>query len=195
MHQHCLVRKALTPLLASLLVLIWIPCHSQAGDLEIKGRSVALIYSNVEQLNSFVSKISTGAQNKTISRIISSGSSATGLQNYLDQIFSHVQIILDMPIAGMKVKIKLYNTPDEVATLYKQQVSKGASIAHQTAKPLAFYWKKDNTIHIQVEQLNLGMLAHEMAHAIMFHYFIPPPPLKVQEMLAIYVDREIYNLR
>lgn len=195
MHLHRLGRKVVLPLLASLLVMFWVPCPTQAGDLEKKGRAVSIIYSNPEQLKIFIDKISPGAQNKTITRILASGSNDKGVEEYLDQVLRHVQIILDMPVSGMKLKVKLYNDPDEVALLYKQQISKGTAIAHQTARPLAFYWKKDNTIHIQVQQVHLGMLAHEMAHAIMFHFFIPPPPLKIQEMLAIYVDREIYNMK
>ena len=51
-----------------------------------------------------------------------------------------------------------------------------------------FYFHDDKTIYISTEDLTLGMLGHEMAHAIISHYFVVPPPTKVQEVLSGYVD-------
>jgi len=36
--------------------------------------------------------------------------------------------------------------------------------------------------------LNENILAHEMGHCIIDHYFVILPPRKIQEMLAVYVD-------
>jgi hypothetical protein len=52
----------------------------------------------------------------------------------------------------------------------------------------SFYFHEEKTIYISTEDLDLGMLAHEIAHAIISHYFVVPPSERVQEVLSGYVD-------
>jgi len=56
----------------------------------------------------------------------------------------------------------------------------------------SFYVFDSNTIFISYQDLTLGMLGHEIAHAVISGYFVVPPPDKVQEVLAGYVE---YSLR
>jgi hypothetical protein len=37
----------------------------------------------------------------------------------------------------------------------------------------------------------MGILAHEMGHAVIDHYFVIKPPPKIAELLCHYVDTEI----
>ena len=39
----------------------------------------------------------------------------------------------------------------------------------------------------------VGVLAHEVAHAIINQYFAVPPPSKVQEILSQYVDKHLWG--
>jgi hypothetical protein len=48
-----------------------------------------------------------------------------------------------------------------------------------------------NTIYVSLKDVSLGMLAHEVAHAIISSYFVVAPPEKVQEVLAGYVEYSI----
>lgn len=56
----------------------------------------------------------------------------------------------------------------------------------------SFYLHEQETIYVSFPDLTLGMIGHEIAHAIQSHYFIVPPPVKVQEILSGYVE---YSLR
>ena len=56
----------------------------------------------------------------------------------------------------------------------------------------AFYLYDLKTIYISLADLSVGVLGHEMAHAIISHYFGAPPSDNIQEILAGYVD---YSLR
>ena len=49
-----------------------------------------------------------------------------------------------------------------------------------------------NTIYTSEESFKREVVGHEMSHAIICHYFAVPAPVKVQEVLSMYVE---YNLR
>ena len=49
-----------------------------------------------------------------------------------------------------------------------------------------------NTIYITAENFKKAVLGHEVAHAVISHYFVVQPSMKVQEVLAGYIE---YQLR
>ena len=57
--------------------------------------------------------------------------------------------------------------------------------------PVAFYSHGMAGIYLTTERLNAGILAHEIAHAVINAYFVTPPPAKMQEILSQYVDRHL----
>jgi hypothetical protein len=46
-------------------------------------------------------------------------------------------------------------------------------------------------VYISYPEMTIGMLGHKIAHAIISHYFVVPPPAKIQEVLAGYVEYSI----
>lgn len=52
----------------------------------------------------------------------------------------------------------------------------------------AFYLHEEKTIFISLEDAAVGVVAHEMAHALICHHFGAPPAENIQEILAGYVD-------
>ena len=54
---------------------------------------------------------------------------------------------------------------------------------------LLFYRFRDNTIYSYYKHIKTQILAHEMAHCIISNYFTIVPPIKSQEILAMYVDK------
>lgn len=104
----------------------------------------------------------------------------------VDKIMDRVQALLDMYPPGLKIKILSY--PD-YASLGEQYRGYG-----NTGKPpIAFYLHKKRTIFLSVDSITDGMLAHEMAHAVINAFFSEPPPKKMQEVLAQYVDRHLWS--
>jgi hypothetical protein len=49
----------------------------------------------------------------------------------------------------------------------------------------------DNTIYLSFNEMTLGIISHEMAHAIISNYFVTPPSPKIQEILSGYVEYSI----
>lgn len=98
-----------------------------------------------------------------------------------DAIFHKAQDILDMYPAKINVTVNIYKNQEELNKVYEEFFG-------EPNKAVSFYIYKTNTIYTIESQLNENILAHEMAHCIIDHYFVILPPRKIQEMLAVYVD-------
>ncbi|MFA6321186.1 MAG: hypothetical protein WCY36_04940 [Candidatus Omnitrophota bacterium] len=103
----------------------------------------------------------------------------------LDALFRHAQAILDMRPANIHVNIKIFKTRAEVEGEYLK-IFNSAKPSAEDLK--AFYVNKYNTIYTSEEDISDSVVAHEMGHAIIDHYFAVIPPEKIRELLASYVD-------
>ena len=106
------------------------------------------------------------------------------LSKKFDVIFSRVQDILDMFPSNIHVTINIYKDKDGLDAAYEE-------IFGEPNTAISFYIYKTNTIYITESQIDEGILAHEMAHCIIDHYFVIIPPSKVQEILAAYADMHL----
>lgn len=61
------------------------------------------------------------------------------------------------------------------------------------AGDIAFYSHDRRSITVDVDRSTDGVLAHEIAHAVVNAYFEVPPPRQTQEILAQYVDRQLWR--
>ena len=107
------------------------------------------------------------------------------LAQTMDAIFLEVSDILDIHIYSFHGDIKVLSGKADITSIFRNYFGKSFS-------ERSFYLPEKNTIYISFPDLALGMLGHEMGHAIICHYFVVPPPAKVQEVLSGYVE---YNLR
>ena len=103
------------------------------------------------------------------------------ISDKLDAIFNKAEDILDMYPAKIHVAINIYKKQEDLDKVYD-------GFFNEQNKSVSFYIYKTNTIYTIESQLNENILAHEMAHCIIDHYFVILPPRKIQEMLAVYVD-------
>ena len=103
------------------------------------------------------------------------------ISDKVDAIFNRVEEILDMYPAKIHVAINIYKTQEELNKVYED-------FFNEPNKAVSFYIYKTNTIYTVESQLNENILAHEIAHCIIDHYFVILPPRKIQEMLAVYAD-------
>ncbi|MCM8794102.1 MAG: hypothetical protein NC898_06600, partial [Candidatus Omnitrophica bacterium] len=103
------------------------------------------------------------------------------LNDTLDALFLEVSDILDIHLRSFKGNIIILNDfqslDREFYRLYRMPL-----------KSFSFYVYETNTIYISFDNLRVGILGHEIAHAIINHYFVVPPPMKIQEVLAGYVE-------
>ncbi len=91
----------------------------------------------------------------------------------VDRLIDRVQAILDMFPDNLHIKIELHEK-------YKRGL-------------IAAYYRKTNKIVVYADKVTDGILAHEVAHAIICRYFGSPPPVKMQEILTQYVDKHLWD--
>ena len=94
--------------------------------------------------------------------------------NRVDRIVERVETILDMQPKYFKDSIYLQRgrlDPDRVA----------------------YYDNRSKAIHIYIDYATDGVLAHEIAHAVISQYFPAHTPTKIQEILTQYVDKYLWS--
>ncbi|MFH1854691.1 MAG: hypothetical protein ABH815_05205 [Candidatus Omnitrophota bacterium] len=107
------------------------------------------------------------------------------LSQNVDALFNEVSDILDMHIYSYHGIVKICRDSEALKKAY-------VGLFDRELKAESFYYHEENTIFVNAADLNPGILAHEISHALINHYFVVVPPVKVQEVLSGYVE---YNIR
>jgi len=94
--------------------------------------------------------------------------------NRIDRIIYRVQTILDMWPKNFRINIYLHRNALE-------------------SNKVAYHDHKSKSIHISVDYASDGVVAHEIAHAVINQYFPTPPPSKMKEILSQYVDKHLWS--
>ena len=102
----------------------------------------------------------------------------------VDAVVNRVEDILDMHPPGLHVAVYIYPTKKEIEETYR-----GMGIYSDA--PIAFYSHRRKAIFISAGDVTGGVFAHEFAHAVLSLYFVTPPPAKMQEILAQFVDKHL----
>jgi hypothetical protein len=105
----------------------------------------------------------------------------------LDELYDRVRELLGMHPAIPKINIKIFRDRKELSGEYFKIFGKDADYR-------AFYVLKYNTIYTCEDGISDSVMAHEMAHAVIDHYFTIIPPSKISEILASYVDLNLDTL-
>jgi hypothetical protein len=102
----------------------------------------------------------------------------------IDGLFKRVQEILDMRKYMRRVTINVYSDNKKLQAAYREDVN-------GQAEHRAWYLFEKHTIYLQVNDIDEGMLAHEMAHAVIDNFLQVRPPAASAEILARYVDTHL----
>ncbi|MFH1128650.1 MAG: hypothetical protein V1699_04510 [Candidatus Omnitrophota bacterium] len=113
-------------------------------------------------------------------------SSEAGLVDMLDTLFTKVCDILDMRLYSFKGTIKICEDSRQLNSIYHQVFNKAP-----TQETRSFYAYAVNTIYTSVDNFKLVIVGHEIGHAIISHYFVVQPSVKIQELLAAYVEFQL----
>lgn len=108
-----------------------------------------------------------------------------GVASMVDTLFARVCDILDMQLYSYKGNIKVCKNQARLEALYK-------NIFDKPFNKESFYINDLNTIYISEDNFKQEILGHEIGHAVISHYFVVSPSVKIQEVLAGYVE---YQLR
>ena len=117
--------------------------------------------------------------------IASGGGSSGSLPDMLDALYAKVCDILDMQVYSYQGTIKVCRDAQQLESVYRAIFGRDMTLS-------SFYVNELNTIYIDQQHFTQWVLGHEMSHAVQCHYFVVPPPVKVSEVLAGYVE---YQLR
>lgn len=153
---------------------------------QLETRHAILLFESSEVLAGFDRQIRYRAGHDAARELrqASDGAGDNGIAGRIDALFMRVQEILDMRRKMARVTIKIY--PDSAAL---QEVYQRLFPRENPMR--AWYLFEKNTIYVSVADLHEGMLAHEMAHAIIDHFFAVRPPSSTAEILARYVGKHL----
>ena len=112
------------------------------------------------------------------------------LKEKVDAVFERVQEILDMHRNMEKVVIIIYTNNKRFYEARTQIIRE--NLIGKNRRIRSWYIFKQNAIYINADDVHEGILAHEMAHAIIDHYLTIRPPRATAEILARYVDKHLY---
>ncbi|MBI5887871.1 MAG: hypothetical protein HZB82_04060 [Deltaproteobacteria bacterium] len=104
----------------------------------------------------------------------------------VDAVVDRVETILDMHPADLRVAVYVYPTQKELEEVYR-------GMGLYSEAPVAFYSSRQKAIFVSAGNVTEGVLAHEFAHAVICFYFVTPPPARMQEILAQFVDRNLWQ--
>ena len=104
----------------------------------------------------------------------------------MEVLFNKVKETLGMYPVVARFNIKIFKHRRSVYDEYFR-------ITRSRQRVKSFYLHSARTIYASEDDISDSILAHEMAHVIIDHYFIISPPDKVKEMLAVYVDSHLQD--
>ena len=194
------ISKLLLLLIAFIVILFLCSGITHAEQFVYQSKLTTIYYSHPDQFQSFAEKLRHDYLALTSSEDFAGNNhipTRVSIGELADMLFQRVQLVLDMPLPRLTVNIGLYSGKKEFSEVYSNILIKSspdtyAQCAMNSGEaPIAFYWKKTNTIYLRTENLSMGILAHEMAHAVIDHYFIIRPPGRTSEILCQYVDKQI----
>ena len=103
------------------------------------------------------------------------------LAKTLDSLYLEASDVLGIHVYSFHGNLEIYPDKASLNSLFQYYTN-------QDFREGSYYFHEKNTIYISYPDLTLGMLGHEIAHAIISNYFVVLPPPKVQEILSGYVD-------
>jgi len=162
--------------------LLLFPSSLLAG--EIKGRYVTVQFANRELLGDFNEEIELGRKLSSYARKRPIVTIEDEVLAKADTIVEKAETILEMFPDKLHIRIVLLAKQADVARIFRDKYQK-------TADHIAFYSLAEDTIYRSVDDVNLEVLAHEIGHAVVDHYFNVRPPYNVHELMAQFVEKRI----
>lgn len=175
------MNRRLFSIVSVFLLVFLVPLGAQAEE---KSRYVTLSYSDQKLLRDFNDalilgrKLSYYLRNKTIVTV------EDEVLAKLDVIIEKAEVVLDMFPADLHITVVLMAKRRDVGLLYMQKYGKKAD-------HIAYYSLQEDTIYISVDDTKLRVIAHEIGHAIVDHYFQVRPPYNIHELMAQFVEKHI----
>lgn len=154
--------------------------HSYSAQVESKYFDLS-VYEGCD-LTQFAKKIDIGLSVGAAGSYKNVKDTPALITQNIDALYLEICDVLGIHMYTYRSKIKVVPSRKELMAL----AFKGTT--QLTEVPPAIYVHADNTVYVSFADFTVGILAHEIGHAIISNYFIMPPPPRVQEILCGYVE-------
>ncbi len=170
-------------------VCAWAGGDDGFGDAtKIDGHYFTIYYKPGVDINNLIGQLHVSKTDQMMAnQPVDTSSVEKQLASMLDVLFNRAGDVLDMHVHSFKGNIKIFASQRELAAFYDNLYHRDLPCTG-----LSFYLSDFNSIYITAENFRREILGHEMGHAVMSHYFVVQPSVKIQEVLAGYVE---YQLR
>ncbi len=159
------------------------------GDaLKLNSQHFTIYYKKSVDLATLSSQLNITPTDQLLTNQTIDDSSLPGqISSMLDILFNRACDVLDMHVYSFKGNIKIFATQQDLQDFFKGMYHKDLPCTG-----VSFYIYDLNSIYISAENFRREVLGHEMGHAVISNYFVVQPSMKIQEVLAGYVE---YQLR
>ncbi len=166
-----------------LLGILLLCCVDTLRAQEQKSRYATLSYPNREVLQEFNDNLRLNRKlNYAMRKNVVTVSDEVLAK--IDILIEKVQIVLDMFPDYYHVNLVLLPDDDDVARMYKRKY--GKRVDH-----IAYYSLSEKTIYISVDDTRLRVIAHEIGHSVVDHYFKVRPPYTIHELMAQFAEKHV----
>ncbi len=171
--------------LSVLVLLLWLPCAvGTVQAREQKSRYVTLLFADKQVLREFHDNL---RMNRNLSHSMRKKNVLTVADEVLakvDIVIEKVQIVLDMFPDKYHIRLVILPDRDDVARIYRNKY--GKRVTH-----IAYYSLSEKTIYISADDTSLRVLAHEIGHSVVDHYFKVRPPYNIHELMAQFAEKHV----
>lgn len=168
------------------IALLFVIQATTADAFTRSSRYVTLHYSRSELLHEFNDELYIGGSLRRILRKKNLVTVEDEVMAKLDTIIEKAQVVLDMFPDNMHIHVMLLADRNAVGRIYEQNYGR-------SARHIAYYSLKQDTIYISVEDTNLKVFSHEVGHAVVDHYFKVRPPYNIHELMAQFTSKHIQD--
>lgn len=147
-----------------------------------------IYYKPGVDINNLISQLFVSPTDQALTnQKVDTSSPQAQLSSMVEVLFARASDVLDMHIYSLKANIKIFATQQDLTNFYNDLFH-----AHVPCTGYGFYLDDTRSIYMSAENFRREILGHEMGHAIMSRYFVVQPSVRIQEVLAGYIE---YQLR
>jgi len=158
------------------------------GWVSLQGDSITILYLPDANIRKLEARLRT--RDVPISQeyrmLLSNGSLSMEdrLKARIEIILLRVKDILGMDPKDFHVKVRIFKSRQDMNDAY-------AWMFNESANFKSFYIHHFESIYTNEQDFLDSVMAHELGHAVIDHYFSVPPPSRMAELMAIYVDSNL----
>lgn len=167
-----------------LIALALIQTESSANAKELKTNYATIVYSNDELLEKFNRQITLNRQLRLLLRNQKTFTIQDEVKSKVDLVVEKVESVLEMFPEILQFNMNVMETAEDVQQVYMAKYDR--RVDH-----IAYYSLKEKTIYISADDATLRVMAHEIGHTVVDHYYKTPTPSKIHEVLAQFADKYV----